>query len=205
MEKSIRHIELGGGYSMRRKIILDISTYYQMYEVMAMLSDGEELDSNQFSNVEDAYAEFDRYFNKYAEDCQKSVYNAKLEYMEKYTIAMCSDFGFPVAYQIYYLGADYAPYAQHSDVVRIKYRRKNKRHDEIHHLHNKSISIFKGWQYLPENFGYDVIDNSGVCTTRMSKYGCFDNRYIEDMNHYFKNPVLIYDGSKIGVDGKRYA
>ena len=203
--KTIKHIELGGGYTMRRKVILDIEKINDEYEVMAMLPDGEELDSGKFDDREDALAEFDKYFNKYAEDFQKAIYNANLKPYERYTIACLSDFGFPCVIHIEYLDADYTTYAQHSDVVRLKYHQKYKKHDTEKYFYNKSVSIFKGWQELPKDFGYNVIGESDQVVTKMSKYGCFDYHYIEDMNNYFKNPVLIYDGSKIGVNGTRYA
>ena len=38
-----------------------------------------------------------------------------------------------------------------------------------------------------------------------SKYGCFDSRYIDDLENCFKNPVVIFKNYKTGVNGKIYA
>ena len=49
-----------------------------------------------------------------------------------------------------------------------------------------------------------ITDNDKVKITK-SKYGCFDSRYIDDLENCFKNPVVIFKNYKTGVNGKIYA
>ena len=70
---------------------------------------------------------------------------------------------------------------------------------------DNTMMIFEGWQDLKEEEIKETLeDNKNVKITK-SKYGCFDSRYIDDLENCFKNPVVIFKNYKTGVNGKIYA
>ena len=68
-----------------------------------------------------------------------------------------------------------------------------------------SLLIFEGWQDLNKEDISEVLKDDGNTKLVKSKYGCFDSRYIDDLENIFKNPVVIYKNYKKGVTGKIYA
>jgi len=195
----------GGGYSGKRKIICDSVKLGCEYEVIAMYENGDEADLKRVKTEEEAQRVFDSFVEKYAGRFQAEVYRSNLVPGERYTMFTLGDFGFPIAYQFTLVSVEYVTYAQYDDVVTFTVRRKGKRKNERFTYYGKSIQIYHGWQTMPDHFGFEVLEETDESTLRKSKYVCFDNRYMEDVKKVFKNPALIYDGSKIGKNGRRYA
>lgn len=204
--RTIKHEEIGGGYSGIRKIIVDACEFSTgEFEAMAINDKGDELDGYTAWEEDSIIDIFNTLINKYASPLQKAVYNAGLVSGGKYTLAYCNDFGFPVAQKITFESLSLCTYAQFSDCVELictPYRKRSK-YRKI--LHDMSILIFEGWQDLPKNFGYTVEQETEDCTVRKSNYTCFDSHYIDDMEKALKNPMAIYRNYKTGVNGKIYA
>lgn len=48
--------------------------------------------------------------------------------------------------------------------------------------------------------------NNGNVITKMSKYGCFDSRYINEIETLYKDYIIMtYNQYKTGTNGKTYA
>ena len=65
--------------------------------------------------------------------------------------------------------------------------------------------ISEGWQDLKEEDTKEVLKDDGNIRTTKSKYGCFDGRYIEDLEAVFKNAVVSYKKYEVDTNGKVYA
>lgn len=203
-KRTIKHEELKGDYTMEKKIIIDACEISGEFEVMAMYEDGEELESKTVTTESEAIKVFDELFLKYAEPLQCALYN-KLHSGKKYTLVYLDDFGFPVAEKITFHSVRSSTYAQHSDVMEMIFTPYRKRTQYRKFFYNCSMMIFEGWQDLKEtDIKETITDNDKVKVTK-SKYGCFDSRYIDDLENCFKNPVVIYKNYKTGVNGKIYA
>ena len=204
LKRTIRHEELKGDYTMEKKIIIDACEISGEFEVMAMYEDGEELESKTVTTEIEAIKVFDDLFMKYAEPLQCALYN-KLHSGKKYTLVYLNDFGFPVAEKITFHSVRSSTYAQHSDVMEMIFTPYRKRTQYRKLFYSCSMMIFEGWQDLKEEEIKETLeDNKNVKITK-SKYGCFDSRYIDDLENCFKNPVVIFKNYKTGVNGKIYA
>lgn len=204
LKRTIRHGELKGDYTMEKKIIIDACEISGEFEVMAMYEDGEELESKTVTTESEAIKVFDELFLKYAEPLQCALYN-KLHSGKKYTLVYLNDFGFPVAEKITFHSVRSSTYAQHSDVMEMIFTPYRKRTQYRKFFYNCSMMFFEGWQDLKEEeIKVTLEDNKNVKITK-SKYGCFDSRYIDDLENCFKNPVVIFKNYKTGVNGKIYA
>lgn len=204
LKRTIRHEELKGDYTMEKKIIIDACEISGEFEVMAMYEDGEELESKTVTTESEAIKVFDELFLKYAEPLQCALYN-KLHSGKKYTLVYLNDFGFPVAEKITFHSVRSSTYAQHSDVMEMIFTPYRKRTQYRKFFYNCSMMFFEGWQDLKEEeIKVTLEDNKNVKITK-SKYGCFDSRYIDDLENCFKNPVVIFKNYKTGVNGKIYA
>lgn len=191
LARTIRHEELKGGYTMGKKIIIDACEIFGEFEVMAMYEDGDELESKTATTEIEAIKVFDDLFMKYAEPLQKALYN-KLQPGKKYTLVYLNEFGFPVAQKITFHSMRTTTYAQYSDVMEMIFTPYRKRTKYRKLIYNCSMMIFEGWQDLKEEELKETLeDNKNVKITK-SKYGCFDSRYIDDLENCFKNPVVIY-------------
>lgn len=202
----IKHEEIGGGYSGKRKIIIDacqLST--GEFEAKALDVNGNELDGDEAQDEDSIIDIFHTLINKYASPLQKAVYGSGLVAGGKYILAYCNDFGFPVAQKITFERLNLCTYAQFSDCVELIFTPYRKRSKYRKILHDSSILVFEGWQDLPENFGYTVERETEDCTVRKSNYTCFDSRYIDDIEKVLKNPIVAYRNYEIGVNGKIYA
>lgn len=203
--KTIKREELKGGYTMGKKIIVDACEIYPwQFEVMALYEDGEELASKTVKTETDALRLFDEIVLEYAEPLQKSIYG-KLEAGKKYTFVYLNDFGFPVAQKIKFESMKCTTYAQYSDVVKMIFTPYRKRNLHGKYFYNCSLMIFEGWQDLKREDTRVTIKEDDWGKLEQSKYGCFDSRYIEDLEKIFKNPVVIYKNYKTSVNGKIYA
>lgn len=201
--RTIKHEELKGGYSMGRKIIIDACEVFGEFEVMAMYSGGDELEYVTVSTEAEAVKAFDEILVKYAEPLQKALYN-KLKEGGKYTLVYLSEFGFPIAQKITFHSMRCTTYAQYSDVVEMVVTPYRKRNQHKKYFYDCSILIFEGWQDLQdEKINNTIKDEDGIKIT-MSKYSCFDARYIDDLEKAFKNPIVIYKKYKTGKNGKIY-
>ncbi len=204
MTRTIKHEELKGGYSVGKKIIIDAAEVFGDFEIIAMYEDGTELESVETSTEAEAIKAFDEILLKYAEPLQKALYN-KLEEGGKYTLVYLSDFGFPIAQKITFHSMKCATYAQYSDVIEMIFTPYRKRKQYRKHFYNSSLMIFKGWQDMKEEDTRETLKNNENVKITMSKYTCFDSRYIDDLEKAFKNPVVIYKNYKVGKNGKLYA
>lgn len=204
MTRTIKHEELKGGYSIGKKVIIDAVEAFGKFEIMAMYEDGTELESFETNTEVEAIKAFDEILLKYAEPLQKALYN-KLEEGGKYTFVYLNDFGFPVVQKITFHSMKCTTYAQYSDVIEMIFTPYRKRNQYRKYFYNCSLMIFKGWQDMKEEDTHKTLkDNESVKIT-MSKYACFDSRYIDDLEKVFKNPVVIYKNYKVGKNGKLYA
>jgi len=95
--KTLKHEEIGGGYSIRKKIIIDACEISDgKFDVMALYENGEELEEIETDTEAEAIQAFNKMFEKYAGELQKALYG-KLETGKKYTIVYLGEFGFPIA------------------------------------------------------------------------------------------------------------
>lgn len=204
MVKTLKREVIGGGYSNKRKIIIDACEMFGAFEIMAMYEDGEEIESKTAENEADALKTFDEIFNNHAGKLQKAVCG-KLKEGEKYTLVFLNDFGFPVTQKIVFHSATCTTYAQHSDCIDMIFTPYRKRAKYRKYFYNCSLMIFEGWQDLKETDTKEVVRDDGETKLLKSKYACFDRAYIEDVERILKNPVVIYKDYKTGVNGKVYA
>lgn len=207
MTDIIRHEELGGGYTMRPKIILDAADLRSIggqFEIMALGHDGEELEAVTAADEAAAIKEFDALVEKYAEPFQRALYSAGLVPGHRYTLVYLSEFGFPVADKVTYHSMRYRTYAQHSDAVELTVTRYRKRSRGSCLFHNQSLMIFDGWQDMDDSATKDILKDDGTVKITKSKYTCFSASYIEDLEKVFVNPVMIYKDYKKGKNGKMY-
>ena len=205
--RTLYHQEIGGGYSNRRKIIVDAAEIRpEEFEIMALrAADGEELETVIVHNEVEAKKAYDEMLSHYLEPLQRAVFDGKLVPGEKYTLFHLGEFGFPIAWKITLLDYEYTTYAQYSDVVKLTFKMFRKRNTYQHYLHHESFAIFKGWQDLKKEDMVNVLSEENGVKTVMSKYSCFDSRYIEDGLSLLENPVVIYKNYKTGANGKIYA
>lgn len=204
--RTIRHEEIGGGHTHTRKIIIDACEFSTgEFEAMVLTDDGEELAGYAAYDEDSITDVFYNLVEQYTEPLQKAVYCAGLVPGEKYTLAYCNEFGFPVTQKITLDSVQLATYAQYSDCVRLVFKPYRKRTKYAKTFYNTSLLIFEGWQDLPENFGFTVERETADCTMLKSNYSCFDSRYIDDMEKVLKHLVVIYKNYKTGVNGKVYA
>lgn len=201
---TLKREELKGGYTMGKKIIIDACEVYGEFEIMAIYEDGEEIESRTAETSSEALKIFDDMLFKYAEPMQKSVYG-KMENGKRYTLVYLNEFGFPVAEKITFHSMKCTTYAQYSDVIEMVFTPYRNRKHYKKRFYNCSLMIFEGWQNMKKSDISEVIKDDGNVRVIKSKYGCFDARYIEDLQNIFKNPIVIYKDYKKGVTGKIYA
>lgn len=204
--RTIKHEEIGGGHSGKKKIIIDaceLST--DEFEAMVLDEYGNELAGYTAHNEDSIIDVFYSLVNQYAEPLQKAIYSAGLVAGGKYTLAYCNDFGFPVAQKITLERLKLCTYAQFSDCVRLVFKPYRKRILYAKTFYDNSLLIFDGWQELPKDFCFAVEQEAEDCTMKKSNYTCFDSHYIDDVERILKNPVVVYKNYKTGVNGKIYA
>lgn len=209
MYNNLYHAEIGGGYTMRRKVTIsaaDLRPIGGQIEVAALYDDGEELDIITTTTEAAALAACGELVQRYAEPLQKAITAAGMVPGHKYTLVYLSDFGFPIAERVTFWGLTLTTYAQHADAVRLvytPYRKRSKRSRLF--LGTSSLLVFDGWQELPEAATHDILRDDGAVKVTRSKYSCFAASYIEDAAALMNAPVLIYKAYKSGANGKIYA
>lgn len=202
--KTLKHIELNGGYSGKQKIIIDACELFGEYEIMTMRENGEELACKTVATETEALKAFDDMVLQYAGNLQSALYN-KLVEGGKYTIVYLNEFGFPVAQKIVFHSMELTTYAQYSDVVKMIFKPYRKRSLYQKYFYNNSLMIFEEWQDMKDSDTMETLKNNESMKITKSKYSSFDARYIEDLENVFKNPVVIYKDFKEGKNGKLYA
>ncbi len=208
MINSIRHEQIGGGYTMQREITLnaaDLRPIGGQFEIIALDHDGEELDSITADSEVAALVEFNKLVQKYAGPLQKALNAAGLVPGHRYTLVYLNEFGFPVAQKITFDSMTFTTYAQHSDVVKLVFTPYRKRSKYSKRFYNSSLMIFDGWQDMDESAIKETLKEDEKIKITKSKYSCFSASYIEDLEKIFKHPVMIYKDYKKGVNGKLYA
>ncbi len=204
MTRIIKQVRVENLHYNYKERLISIANLFGKYEVTVLNNCGDELEMKTVDTVGEAHSLFDEYANKYLGAVQKSVYNAGMELGKKYTIAMLNDFGFPITIQIIPTSIEYTAYAQYDDAVHLVFKMKGRRKLFGKYLYNQSFAIFEGWQELPKDAWCNTTAENGV-EIRTSKYYGFSHQYFEDMVQALKNPLIIHDDSKIGVDGRVYA
>ena len=208
MFNSLYHAEIGGGYTLRRKITINAADLRHMggqIEVAAITENGDELNSTTATTEADALAAFHSMVQQYAEPLQKAVDAAGLVPGRKYTLVYLSDFGFPIAEKITFHGYTLTTYAQHADAVRMNYTPYRKRSTRSRLFCGDSLLIFNGWQDLPEQATHETLKEDEKVKITRSKYESFSSSYIEDAAALLKDPVLIFKRYQTGANGKVYA
>lgn len=208
MFSSLYHAEIGGGYTLRRKITInaaDLRPLGGQIEVAAITENGDELNSTTATTEADALATFHSMVQQYAEPLQKAVDAAGLVPGRKYTLVYLSDFGFPIAEKITFHGYTLTTYAQHADAVRMNYTPYRKRSTRSRLFCGDSLLIFNGWQDLPEQATHETLKEDEKVKITRSKYESFSSSYIEDAAALLKDPVLIFKRYRTGANGKVYA
>ena len=208
MFNSLYHAEIGGSYTLRRKITInaaDLRPWGGQIEVAAITENGDELNSTTATTEADALAAFHSMVQQYAEPLQKAVDAAGLVPGRKYTLVYLSDFGFPIAEKITFHGYTLTTYAQHADAVRMTYTPYRKRSTRSRLFCGDSLLIFNGWQDLPEQATHETLKEDEKVKITRSKYESFSSSYIEDAAALLKDPVLIFKRYQTGANGKIYA
>lgn len=209
MFNSLYHAEIGGGYTLRRKVIInaaDLRPLGGQIEVAALIENGDELNRTTATTETAALAAFHSMVQQYAEPLQKAVDAAGLVPGRKYTLVYLSEFGFPIAEKITFHGCTLTTYAQHADVVRLTYTPYRKRSPRGRlFCGSSSLLIFNGWQDLPESATSETLKEDEKIKITRSKYESFSASYIEDAAALLKNPVLIFKSYQTGANGKVYA
>lgn len=202
--RQIKHVELFGGYTGKKRVIIDASEIFGDFSVMALYDDGEEIEEETPATEEEAIIAYNNMVGKYLEPLQKSVFVAGLVPGNKYTLFYLNDFGFPVCQKITFERMEFTTYAQYSDVVKLIFKPYRKRSVYQKYFYNCSLSIFEGWQDLKEEDIKTTIRENEHIKITQSKYSCFDANYIKDGNKILKNPIMIYEDFKTGTNGKIY-
>lgn len=209
MFNSLYHAEIGGGYTLRRKVIInaaDLRPLGGQIEVSAIIENGDELNSTTATTEAAALAAFHSMIQQYAEPLQKAVDAAGLVPGRKYTLVYLSEFGFPIVEKITFHGYTLTTYAQHADVVRLTYTQCRKRSPRGRlFCGSSSLLIFNGWQVLPEQATHETLKEDEKVKITRSKYESFSASYIEDAAALLKDPVLIFKSYQTGANGKVYA
>lgn len=204
--REIMRQEIGGGYSNKRKIIVNcVELCPGKFEVMALLQDGEELDCMETETECEAVAAFWKILWKYLLPLQKEAFSANMKPGGKYTILTLNEFGHPIAQKITFHTLDCATYAQYADVVKVTCKPYRKRGTYRWNLYNKSFAIYDGWKDLKESAYQTVLQSGNGVTVSRFKYGCFDSNFMEDCMATMGTPLALYKNYQTGVNGKIYA
>lgn len=197
MIKHLYHEEIGGGYAMRQKIVIDTSEIAPgEFETMALNGQGDELDVAKSSSREEAEREFRAMIQRHAGALQAAFYQAGMTEGKRYTMVFLGEFGFPVAMRMTFHSAKLTTYAQYDDAVELVFTPYKKRNAYRMHLYNKSFLVYNDWRVMPTDAAYNV-ERTKTSITRISKYGCFDERFIEDIKAMWPDYIVAYDHDRV--------
>ena len=194
MDKHIFHEEIGGGYGMRRKTIIDTSEIEPgKYETMALVeATGDELDSAIADNPQDAERDFRAMIQRHAGPLQAAFYQAGLVPGQHYTMIYLGEFGFPACLRMTFHGAKLDTYAQYDDAVNLTFTPYRARQKRRMFLYNRSFLIYAGWRDLDVNATFDKRDSGNGVTAMVSKYCCFDERFMDDIKAAWPDYIAAY-------------
>lgn len=194
MNKHLFHEEIGGGYGMRRKTIIDTSEIEPgKFETMAIIeATGDELDSATANNIQDAERDFQAMIQRHAGPLQAAFYGAAMVPGERYTLVFLGDFGFPVDLRITFHEAHLTTYAQFDDAVDVIFLPQGKRKLRRMYLYDKSFLVYSGWRTLDAKMAFNMEKHDG-CTTMISRYGSFDEHFIDDVKASWPDYIAAYE------------
>jgi len=203
MIKHLFHEEIGGGYAMRNKTIIDTSEIEPgKFETMTFVeATGEELESATTDNAQDAERDFRAMIQRHAGPLQAAFYRAAMVSGERYTLVFLSDFGFPVDLRITFREAKLSTYAQYDDAVDVTFMLQKKRNPRRMYLYGKSFLVYSGWRTLDKTATYNVQKCEG-CTVMSSKYGSFDERFMDDIKAMWPDFIVAYDHDRVHRRGE---
>lgn len=188
-------IMLGGTYG--RKIILDAAEIEPgRFEVLAMDEEGSEVDSITVDAADKLRPAFADLLDRLGHPLQAAFYRAGMKKDMRYTLVMLNDFGFPVALRLTFTSATLTTYAQYPDAVSMIFTPVKKRLSRYMYLYNHSFLIYSGWRELKDSIAYNA-SQDGSTVTRMSKYACFDERFIDDIKQEWPDFIVAYDHDKV--------
>ena len=124
-----------------------------------------------------------------AEPFQRAFLTADIKPNIKYTLVYLNEFGFPVADHVLFLDIKPIQYAQFTDAISVRMKRKKKRTEFLHYFYNCELAIFEGWQELPREVTHEEIGGEMMVK---SKYHAFDKQYFIDCVEYLGDPILSY-------------
>ena len=206
MIEHLFHEEIGGGYGMRRKTIIDTTEIEPgRFETMAIAeATGDELECVTADNAQDAERDFRAMIQRHAEPLQAAFYRAAMVPGERYTLVFLGEFGFPVDLRITFREAKLTTYAQYDDAVDVTFMLQNKRKPRRICLYGKSFLVYRGWRNLDKTATYNV-EKSGGCTIMASKYGCFDERFMDYIKALWPDYIVAYDHDRVHRRGEETA
>lgn len=199
MMKHMYHEEIGGGYGMRRKTIIDTSEIEPgKFETMALVdATGDELESVITDNAQDAKRDFLAMIQRHALPLQAAFYRAEMIPGERYTLVFLGEFGFPVDLRITFREAHLTTYAQYDDAVSMTFMLKKKRNPRRMCLYNRSFLIYSGWRDLDASATYNVHKCEDGISVMSSKYGSFDERFMDDIKAMWPDYIVAYDHDRV--------
>lgn len=201
------HAQIGGGYAMGPKIIIDAAELSpNKIEVMTLNAvTGDEIEVTTVTNEADAQRVFHEMIQRHAEPLQAAFDRAGMQYGHEYTIFHLGEFGFPIAQKITFHKMELTTYAQHRDAVHLMFTPCGKRRLYGQHFYNQSFIICAGWHTLDETKIKKIVTDTPQVKATLTKYAAFDARYIEDAEAYLPDILVVHKAYKNGVNGKIYA
>ena len=197
MYNQMYHEEIMLGSTYGRRIILDGAEITPgRFEVLAMDEEGSEVDSITVDTADKLRPAFADLLDRLGHPLQAAFYRAGMKKDMRYTLVMLNDFGFPVALRLTFTSATLTTYAQYPDAVNMIFTPVKKRLSRYMYLYNHSFLIYSGWRELKDNIAYNV-SQDGSTTTRMSKYACFDERFMDDIKQAWPDYIVAYDHDKV--------
>lgn len=198
MNKHLNHEEIGGGYAMGPRIIIDTTEIEPgVFETMALTKpQDDELAVERSTTREDADRAFRDMVQKYAGPLQAAFYRAALQPEARYTIVTLGEFGFPLAQRVTFHSAKLTTYAQYSDAVELIVTPRAKRSQYRMTLYNKSFLIYAGWRELKDSTTYNQ-EKHDFGVTMISRYASFDEKYITDIKAMWPDFIGEYDRAPV--------
>lgn len=199
MNKHLFHEEIGGGYAIGPKVIIDTAEINPgEFETIAFNSvTGEELDVAVAHSAQDAERDFRAMVQRHANPLQAAFYKAGLVPGERYTLVYLGEFGFPTSLRMTFDGAKLGTYAQYADAVYLDYTPYRSRRGRRMFLYNRSFLLYAGWRDLSANATYNRKDRGDGVITSISKYGCFDERFMEDIKAMWPDYIVSYEHDRV--------
>lgn len=155
------------------------------------------IDSKAATNEQDALQDFDDMLTTYALPLQARFHGARMKKGGHYTLVMLNDFGFPVALRFTFDHFTMNAYAQYDDAVCLFFTPFGKRKIRFLSLYARSFMLYDGWREFPDNAVWNITRSENGIVARMSKYGCFDERYMDDIKTLWPDFISAYDYANV--------